>query len=229
MISTTTIQKVQENHESSMRNTNHEMESFKSAITKLRRFIENATSSRQVLVELKEMCKLMNVDFKFPVIDAVDKPNSTYKMIEVAVHLKSPLRALCLKDKSLLEYHFSEREWGELISVKDLLQKFDRASSFVSKDDSGTSAYLPTINWLIDSLESFTEQNVSPLSDAAASGLAKIKSFELSIANTKIPFVAAFLNPSLKFNYFKEHGYTKALLKDIEKCIHETFKKIYLG
>lgn len=38
-----------------------------------------------------------------------------------------------------------------------------------------------------------------------------------------------FLNPSLKMSYFKEHGYTKPMIREIQKSICELFEKNYVS
>lgn len=64
------------------------------------------------------------------------------------------------------------------------------------------------------------------LAESAEKGLLKLQKYEneLHISKSKIPYIAVFLNPSLKMSYFKEHGYSKSLIKDIQKSISETLE-----
>lgn len=133
-------------------------------------------------------------------------------MIERAAYLKVPLRALCSNDKSLNGLCMSESAWKELAILKDLLQKFDRSTKLLSMErHPSICAYIPTLNWLIESVETFITENPGPLADAARIGLEKLQKYEelTLMKNSKIPYMAMFLNPAIKMSYFKEHDYTK--------------------
>lgn len=64
-----------------------------------------------------------------------------------------------------------------------------------------------TLNWLLDSLKEFIRENPGPLVIAASNGLERLEKYEKlpRITKSKLPFVAVFLNPALKINYFKKH------------------------
>lgn len=121
-----------------------------------------------------------------------------------------------------------ENEWVELNKLCKLLKKFDRSTKLLSMERHPTiSAYIPTLNWLLDSLKSFIKDNPGPLARAAGNGLEKLQKYEslTDIAHSKLPFVAVFLNPALKMNYFKEHKYRN--VKEIQKKITEIFERDY--
>lgn len=162
-----------------------------------------------------------------PIIDVATRWNSTFNMIERAAYLKVPLRALCSNDKSLNGLCMSESAWKELAILKDLLQKFDRSTKLLSHPS--ICAYIPTLNWLIESVETFITENPGPLADAARIGLEKLQKYEelTLMKNSKIPYMAMFLNPAIKMSYFKEHDYTKPMIKEIQKSICEEFENNY--
>lgn len=118
----------------------------------------------------------------------------------------TPLRALCQNEKCLRGLDLPTRQWQELVKVRKLLQKFDRATQRISMErHSNIDSYLPTLDWLILSLSEYVAMNTGPLAVAVRVGLEKLEKYELDISNCFIPFAATFLNPALKSNYFKEH------------------------
>lgn len=81
--------------------------------------------------------------------------------------------------------------------------------------------YLPTFNWLMDSLKSFIKDNSVAMSSAVQKGLNKLEEYDaqLQLNSAKLPYVGTFLNPALKLNFFKEHNYGKLSIKEIQKSI----------
>lgn len=199
-------------------------------VSKLRQLIKKVRKSTQMRQKLKKLCKLYKIEYLVPIIDVSTRWNSTYQMIERAYYLRIPLRALCSNEKSLRKYLTNEAEWTNLNTLKELLQKFDRSTKLMSMERHPTiCSYLPTLNWLLESLESFIDGNTGVLAQAAANGLIKLKKYEseLRINASRLPYIALFLNPSLKMSYFKEHGYNKAAIRDIQKSISDLFEKTY--
>ncbi len=193
-------------------------------IVKLRKLVRKIRKSTQMRQKLKKLCLLCQMNYLTPVLDVATRWNSTYAMIQRAAKLRAPLAALCSSEKSLQPFVLTETEYEELDTLELLLQKFDRATNLTSMARHSTiAAYLPTLNWLLDSLKDFKSKNPGPLAIAADSGLSKLQKYEeeLRIKKSNLPYIATFLNPALKLNYFKEHHYTKAELKDIQKVICE--------
>lgn len=207
-----------------------ETEDDQFTVSKLRQLIKKVRKSTQKRQKLKELCKLYKIDYLVPVVDVSTRWNSTYLMIERAFYLRTPLRALCSSEKSLKKYLTNEEEWTNLNTLKELLQKFDRSTKLMSMERHPTiCSYLPTLNWLLESLESFIDANTGVLREAAQIGLNKLKKYEneLRVDLSKLPYVAVFLNPSLKMSYFKEHDYNKTAIRDIQKTICGLFEKTY--
>lgn len=165
-----------------------------------------------------------------PKIDVSTRWNSTFHMLERAFYLKKPLLAMCTNEKALHPFLMSEVEWSELEKLCKLLKKFDRSTKLVSMERHPTiSAYIPTLNWLSESLKSFIKDNPGPLAFAAGKGLEKLQKYEdlTDIEHSKLPYVAVFINPALKLNYFREHKYRN--VKEILKQITEIFERDYEG
>lgn len=121
-------------------------------------------------------------------------------------------------------------EWSELESLHTLLQKFHRSTKLMSMERHPTiCAYLPTLNWLTESLKSFIKENNGPISLAAQRGVDKLEEYEiqLQLISAKIPYVATFVNPTVKLNFFKEHNYTKSSIKEIQNTICELLENEY--
>lgn len=181
---------------------------------------------------MRELCRLYKVENRVPILDVATRWNSTFEMIQRAVYLKAPLRTLCTNEKCLNKYLTTEDEWTNLNVLKELLQKFDRATQLLSMERHPTvSAYLPTLNWLLESLDSFIQNNTGVLAESAKIGQEKLKKYEneLHVTESKIPYIGVFLNPSLKMSYFKEHSYSKQSIKEIQKLISETFERMYVN
>lgn len=63
---------------------------------------------------------------------------------------------------------------------------------------------MPTLDWLIVSLNG-TIHGPTYLVRSVQAGLKKLQKYEEIIYEGKIPFIATFLNPTLKLTNFKEH------------------------
>lgn len=199
-------------------------------IVKLRTLVRKIRKSTQMRQKLKKLCFLCLMDYLTPILDVATRWNSTYAMIQRAAKLKTPLRALCSSEKALQPFLFIETEYDELHTLESLLQKFDRATNLMSMARHSTIAsYLPTLNWLLDALKDFKSENPGALAIATDSGLSKLQKYEkeLKVKNSNLPYIATFLNPALKMNYFKEHDYTKPEIKEIQKVICERFESDY--
>lgn len=189
--------------------------------------IRISTQRRQ---KLEQHCSFYKIKYLVPIIDVATRWNSTFQMLERAEYLKTPLRALCLSDKKLSKFLITDREWDDLDCIKVLLAKFDRSSQLLSMQRRPTiSAYLPTMNWLRDSLHRIISENPGPMSEAAENGLQKLRKYEaeLSIKSSVIPYVGTFLNPALKLSYFKEYSTNQTYQKDVQKAISELFERDY--
>lgn len=63
---------------------------------------------------------------------------------------------------------------------------------------------------------------------AAEAGLKKLQNYEEIIYESKIPFIAIFLNPVLKLNYFKEHKYPRSKkIREVKNMISDYFSNNY--
>lgn len=197
-------------------------------IAKLRKLVRKIRKSGLKRKQLRKMCQLCGVDYLVPKIDVSTRWNSTFEMLERASKLKKPLLALCSSIKTLRPFIITESEWDELNKLFALLKKFDRSTKLVSMERHPTiSAYLPTLNWLLDSLKSFIRDNPGQLAVAARNGLEKLQKYEdkLNIQNSQLPYVAVFINPALKLSYFREHKYKN--IKEIQKQITDIFERDY--
>lgn len=199
-------------------------------VPKLRKLIKKIRKSPQMREKLKKICELYDIKYLVPVIDVATRWDSTFDMIERAIYLKAQIGVMCSKEKNLKKLLITEREWSELSTLRTLLKKFRRSTKFMSMERHPTiCAYLPTFEWIVQSVESFIRDNPGPLASAADAGLLKLKKYEeeFQLSECKTIYIGVFLNPALKLNYFKEHGYTKAQIKDIQKVICEELEKNY--
>lgn len=199
-------------------------------VEKLRKLVRKIRKSPQMRQKLKKLCLLYQDAYLTPILDVKTRWNSTYAMIVRAIKLKTPLRALCLNEKELQPLALNDAEYKELQVLETLLQKFDRATNLMSMARHSTiSSYLPTLNWLLDSLKEFIAENSGPMAVAADVGLTKLQKYEeeLHVLKCNLPYVAIFLNPALKMNYFKDHNYNKTEIKEIQKVICGRFESEY--
>lgn len=199
-------------------------------VPKLRKLVKKIRKSPQMRQKVENHCKFYKMEYRVPVIDVATRWNSTFQMLERADYLKTPLRALCLSEKKLNKFLMTDREWNDLNCIKILLAKFDRSTQLMSMQRHPTiAAYIPTLNWLIQSVQDFITENPGPMGDAAENGLQKLKKYEAetNIKSSLIPYVGTFLNPALKMNYFKEYSDNKTYHKEIQKTISDLFEKNY--
>ncbi len=176
--------------------------------------------------EFRKTCMSFGVKYKVPIIDVKTRWNSSYRMIERAIEQREPLDDIC--SRIMPSFSITSKNWCDLDIIKDLLAKFDRATKFISMDRHSTiSAYLPTLYWLIDSLQTFVEKNSGSVIEAVKKGLDKLRKYEDKMNSSKVALIALFLNPALKLTYFKEHNYTKESIKGVEKMIQSVFDDYY--
>ncbi|KAG4070300.1 hypothetical protein HA402_014400 [Bradysia odoriphaga] len=211
-----------EDEDSSTEGADNEM-----IVVKLRTLVRKIRKSVQLRQKLKKLCKMYQVQYLVPILDVKNRWNSTYDMILRAEHLQIPLRALCSNERKLSPHQITEIQWMSLLEIKHLLQKFHRATQLVSMERHSTiSAYLPTLDWLIVSLKSIA-RGPTGLVHAAREGLAKLQKYESIIYSSKLPFIATFLHPALKLNYFKEHKYPNTKIREIKNMITDYFAENY--
>lgn len=198
--------------------------------SKLRKLIRAIRKSTKLRQQLKRLCHFYQIKPLAPVIDVPTRWNSTDKMIRRAKHLKIPLRAMCLKEINLVPLQITQAEWDELDQLETLLRKFDRATQLISMDRHSTfSCYLPILNWLIDEMTGFAQDASFNLSIAANNGLSKLKKYQLNVKKSILPFIATFLNPALKMNYFSEHEYSEFDIRQIKQAITYYFNENYVS
>lgn len=138
-----------------------------------------------------------------------------------------PLKHLCSNEKTLEPLSIFESEWNVFSNIQTILQKFERATQLISMQRHCTiPSYLPTMNWLLSSLEDYCEQNTGSLSEASYISLEKLRKYEIDIEVSILPFIGTFLNPALKLNYFKEY-YSSSEFRDIRTQISKYFSENY--
>lgn len=197
-------------------------------ITKLRKLVKKIRKSVKLRQKLKKCCVIYDVPYHVPIIDVRTRWNSTYHMMLRAKELKVPLRVLCVHETSLQSLQITDEEWMYLAVVETLLQKFDRATKLMSMERHSTiHSYIPTLNWMIDSVQEFADKHTDTLRHAAQGAVLKLKKYEVNIDECIIPFIATILHPALKLNYFKEHGYSTSEVREIKKAVFEYFTTNY--
>lgn len=133
-----------------------------------------------------------------------------------------------MHEKSLTSLQLLEEEWSYLSVVEKLLKKFDRATKLMSMERHSTiHSYIPTMDWIIESVEKFSNKYTGALRNAALGALAKLKKYEVTVDKCIIPFVATVLHPALKLTYFKEHGYSTSDVREIKKAVSDYFSANY--
>jgi len=168
-------------------------------IVKMRTLIKKIRKSTKLRQKLNKLCIMYEVKYLVPIIDVKTRWNSTYNMIIRSKHLQTPLKHLCVVEKKLVDLQITSRDWYELEKIQKLLAKFDRATKLVSMARHPTiSAYLPTLDWLLEYLRKYVAENSGCVANAVKEAVIKLEKYELDIAVSVIPFVGTFLNPALK-------------------------------
>lgn len=197
-------------------------------IEKLRKIVKKIRKSVKLRQKLAKCCVTYRVQYRVPIIDCKNRWNSTDLMIRRAKELKFPLRALYVHDKSFGSLQLSDEDWSYLDVVEELLRKFDRATKFMSMERHCTiPSYIPTLNWIIDSVSDFANRYTGTLRYAAEGALLKLKKYEVKVDKSILPFIATVLHPALKLNYFKEHKYPAVEIREIKKAVSDYFTQNY--
>lgn len=130
-------------------------------IIKLRYVVRKIRKSVKLRQKLQKLCNLYNIKYLVPIIDVKTRWNSSYYMILRAEYLLTPLRNLCSNEKSLQSKMLTDTDWEVLSDIQTLLKKFERATNLVSMQRHCTiSSYLPTLNWLIESVEEYVKNTL---------------------------------------------------------------------
>lgn len=207
---------------------NNENDADTKIVVKLRTLVRKIRKSVLMRQKLSKLCTVYSVKYLVPILDVSTRWNSTYEMIIRAEHLRTPLKVLCANEKSLTSLSITDREWLDLLEIKHRLQKFHRATQLVSMERHSTiHAYLPTLDWLIVSIKGISRGPASTLAHAAELGLKKLQKYYEIIYDSKIPYIATFLNPALKINSFKEHKYPNYKVREIKNMISAFFSDNY--
>lgn len=82
------------------------------------------------------------------------------------------------------------------------------------------------MDWLIINLKGIIT-GATALVRTAEAGLKKLQKYEEIIYESKIPFIATFLNPALKLNYSKEYKYPNSKIRQVKNMISEYFSDNY--
>lgn len=195
---------------------------------KLRKIVRKIRKSVKLRQKLRKLCIVYGIKPLVPIIDVETRWNSTYRLIVRAFHLKHAIEALCVSEKNLQKFQLTSAEWEELKTLSSLLHKFDRATNLISMERHCTFAqYLPTFNWLVDTLRTFQKEQTGMLAAAVQAGLDKLLKYEFNVNITPLPFIATILDPALKLNYFKEHNYSNENVNNIKNIVSEYFELNY--
>lgn len=167
-------------------------------IVKLRTLVRKIRKSVQLRQKLKKLCDLYQMKYLVPKIDVKTRWNSTFYMIQRVEYLAVPLAHLCSIEKTLKPLRIRDSDWEMFTNIQTILQKFERATKLASMERHCTiPSYLPTLNWLISSLDDYSKNNTGYLAEASCKALQKLRKYELHIEISKLPFIATFLNPAL--------------------------------
>ena len=126
----------------------------------MRKLVKTIRKSAKLRQKLNKLCTMYNVKYLVPIIDVQTRWNSSLFMMDRATQLKVPLMHLCVNEKNLAHLRITTAEWAEIWKIRNVLLKFDRVTKLVSMARHPTiSAYLPTLDWLIESLKKYINEN----------------------------------------------------------------------
>lgn len=151
-------------------------------IVKLRTFFRKIRKLVQLRQKRKKICDMYQMKYLVPKIDVKTRWNATFYMIQRAQYLAVPLKHLCSVEKSLQPFAVHEADWEAFDSIQAILQKFERATKLISMNRHCTiPSYLPTLNWLIFSLNDYCEEHTGSLAEATHMALIKLRKYELDV------------------------------------------------
>jgi len=180
-----------------------------SAIMKIRAlalYIENSPQRKEKWLKLvpKELPK------KYIQYDVETRWNSTYHMIEDAFAFQSEI-AQYTNENDLTEFILNTNDWVHLTNIKNVLEKFDKMTKFLSTHSPHMVNSLGIYYTLHDFLSDITERKHSfknvtqDIVDAVQSGFEKYKKYYDLMDASDVYYVAATLDPRTKAVWLQKH------------------------
>ncbi|KAF9371838.1 hypothetical protein CPC16_002815, partial [Podila verticillata] len=123
--------------------------------------------------------------------------NSTYAMIEWAIHLRNAYQSMCRNEVALKPYELEDDKWIYLDKLAKLLQQFNELTKKVSGSQYPTlNRAMSVYNKLIDQLEDVIANEEDPvLKQATAQGRTKLLKYYVKMDSTPVYMVATAMDP----------------------------------
>jgi hypothetical protein len=139
----------------------------------VRKIVQRLRNSTSLSKTLQDQCKLLNIQFRRPIIDSKTRWNSTFYMLNVFNHLRPVIHIMCASaapteknsESGLFEWQLSNFEWELLSKLLSVLEKFEPATRRLSGSPSSYATLnevLPYFDQLMSNLESFVHNPQFP-------------------------------------------------------------------
>lgn len=143
-----------------------------------------------------------------PVLDVPTRWSSMYYMIKRAIKLRNGFDYITGVERELRDYEISPDNWKLIREMYNFLEPFAETTKHI---EGCKYATLPFVVPLFNELLDFTEDWINNTSKSsitvagAKAAMAKLDSYYTKTASVQL--VATILDPSLKIEYFTDHGW----------------------
>jgi hypothetical protein len=187
--------------------------------------------SSQRQQEWKHVCAFMKLSDRFIPQDIVTRWNSTYLMLDMAVHAKVQINRYIHEQSDLPR--FSEDDWRRLSQLHRVLAPFYELTLLVSKKKPQISMAIPIYYELHDLLNQETQKKGifkdldDDIMNAIHHGLIKYQKYYTFMDNTDAYYTALILDPRVKgdllLHELSDNEAGQMIVNTIRENIHEQY------
>ncbi|KAG9319109.1 hypothetical protein KVV02_004693, partial [Mortierella alpina] len=200
------------------------------ALAKVRRGVVHIRASPQRMRRFDRICQSEDCKPLQLTRDVRTRWNSTYAMVERAIHLRNAYQSMCRNEVALKPYELQDDEWEYLDKLAKLLQQFDELTKKVSGSQYPTlNRAMSVYNKLIDQLEDVIANEEDPvLKQAAAQGRSKLLKYYAKTDCTPVYAVPTAMDPRMRYNWWNVQNWGEYVQTSIE-AVNAVWEGQYKG
>ncbi|RPD52242.1 hypothetical protein L226DRAFT_466820 [Lentinus tigrinus ALCF2SS1-7] len=153
-------------------------------------------------------------------------------MAEAAVEYRPAIERLCAqRDSGLRAYELSEREWGILAQLRDVLKIFKHATLFFSTKTPNLAKVIHAMDHIDTVLTNqIRDKNLNSALWSALTLGKNVLNHYYKLSDLSATYrIALMLHPSYKDVYFKDAGWPTQWIKNAHDMLREEFDRSYPG
>lgn len=207
------------------------------AIAKLRALANKIVNSPTIKADLQHECTRAGLEPKMMIRDVSIRWNSTAELIQRALYLREPLKALVPKTEfnrprgvRLLRFQLKPQEWYILERLSPLLEVFLYATKVISESDIPLiHEVIPVFDVITTALDKFIDNfDLSPVvQHAALRGMLMQNKYYALTDDSIVYRLAMILHPAYKTSYFAKAGWEHDWIVAAENLTRNEWKNKY--